>query len=298
MMSAILNNTAGGIARLLKLRSSRLPKHLRKLSDEEWLALLIESITTPNIGGVEFPGFPPGELQVRFVGSEYEPALREAFQFYTFFKKQAILYDKPVHRKSRFLDFGCGWGRFLRFFWKDIDERYLYGCDINEDILEVCRSTKVPGNLALISPEGRLPYEDAHFDAILAYSVFTHLPENLNLHWMWELARVAKKGCVFCLTLEPRRFIDFIISIPEGTESEWYRLLSKFADRADSLYQQYDAGEVAFLPTCGEDIGRTYGDAIVPLSFIERTWSPFFTIKTYIDDPSQFWQAALVLQRK
>ncbi len=298
MMSGTFKNIASHLSRLLHRKSKRLPNRLRKLSDEEWLALLIESVTTQNIRGVRFPGFPPGELQVRFVGSEYEAALREAFQFYTFFKEQAALCDNPLRRKGPVLDFGCGWGRFLRFFWKDVDEQYLYGCDVCGDILEVCRSTNVPGNLSLISPEGSLPYPDEFFEGILSYSVFTHLPEHVNLHWMQELARVAKKGCVVGLTLEPRRFIDFITNIPEDTESEWYRLLSKFADRADALYRQYDAGEVAFLPTCGEEIGRTYGDAVVPLAFIENKWTPFFTIKNYIDDPSQFWQAALILQRK
>lgn len=293
-----IKNIAGDLAWFLKRGSRRLPKHLRKLSDEEWLDLLIRSITAPDISGVKFPGFPPAELQVRFVGSEYESALREAFQFYIFYKKQAALCNKPIQRKNRFLDFGCGWGRFLRFLWKDIDVRYLYGCDVNEEILKVCRSTGVPGNLALISPEGHLPYSDNFFDGIVAYSVFTHLPENLHLHWMQELARVSKQGCIVGLTLEPRRFIDFMKGIPEDTGSEWYRMLSKFAGNADSLYQQYDAGDISYLPTYGEHIGRTFGDAIVPLSFIEHNWADHFEIKTYIDDPSQFWQAALVLQRK
>jgi ubiquinone/menaquinone biosynthesis C-methylase UbiE len=203
-----------------------------------------------------------------------------------------------IHRKSRFLDFGCGWGRFLRFFWKDIDDNRLFGCDVNSAILDVCQKTEVPGNLSLISPEGRLPYRDHYFDVIIAYSVFTHLPERLNLHWMRELARVARPGCIFCLTLEPRRFIDFIAGIPSETESEWYRLLSRYADRVASLYEKYDSGEIAYLATYGEDIGKTFGDAVVPLSFIKREWSDFFHMRAYVDDPNQFWQAALVLQRK
>jgi ubiquinone/menaquinone biosynthesis C-methylase UbiE len=203
----------------------------------------------------------------------------------------------PLRRNSRFLDFGCGWGRFLRFFWKDINGNKLFGCDVDSVILDVCRVTNVPGNLSLISPEGRLPYPDNYFDFIIAYSVFTHLPGKLNLHWMRELARVSRPSCMFCLTLEPRRFIDFITSIPPDTNSEWYKLLSQYADHADTLYQKYDAGEVAYLPTYGEEIGRVFGDAIIPLSFIEREWSPYFALRTYIDDPNHFWQAALVLQR-
>jgi len=284
--------------RVLEIRKRRLPEHIRNLSDDAWLDLLIKSISVRNIDNIEFPGFPPPDLQVQFVGSDYEQTLREASVFYTFVKSQAQSLEMPLRRNSRFLDFGCGWGRFLRFFWKDINENMLFGCDVNSVILDVCRETHVPGNLAHISPEGRLPYRDKYFDFVIAYSVFTHLPERMNLHWIREIARVSKPGCIFCLTLEPRRFIDFITSIPPDTDSEWYRLLSQYADRSDKLYQQYDAGEIAYLPTYGEDVGRNFGDAVVPLSFIEREWSPFFSIRTYIDDPTRFWQAALVLQRK
>jgi ubiquinone/menaquinone biosynthesis C-methylase UbiE len=285
------------IKRVLKARKRRLPEHIRNLSDEAWLDLLIKSISVQNIENIEFPGFPPPDLQVRFVGSDYEQALREAFVFYTFVKSHAESLKMPLSPNSRFLDFGCGWGRFLRFFWKDIKEYKLFGCDVNTIILDVCRDTHVPGNLSLISPEGKLPYPNNYFEFVIAYSVFTLLPEKLNLHWMRELARVSRPGCIFCLTIEPRRFIDFIISIPPDTDSEWYRLLSQYANRSDKLYHQYDAGKIAYLPTYGENIGHNFGDAVVPLAFIEKEWSPFFAIKTYVDDPTHFWQAALVLQR-
>jgi ubiquinone/menaquinone biosynthesis C-methylase UbiE len=293
-----MKNLFRPVEKFLAARKRRLPRRIRRLSNEAWLDLLIKSVSSKIIDDIEFPGFPPPDLQVRFVGSDFEQALREAFMFYTFLKNQAESLKMPLHRKSRFLDFGCGWGRFLRFFWKDVNENRLFGCDVNSQILDICRETNVPGNLSLISPEGRLPYPDKYFDFIIAYSVFTHLPERLNLHWMRELARVSKPGCIFCLTLEPRRFIDFISSIQEDTKSEWYKLLSQYADQSEKLYQKFDAGGLAYLPTYGEDIGRNFGDAIVPLSFIESEWSPFFAIRTYIDDPAQFWQAVLALQRK
>lgn len=279
-------------------RARRLPNHIRKLNDDAWLELLIQSVSTPILYDVEFPGFPPPEMQIRFVGASYEETLREAFSFYTFVKRSAAYRDLPLHSETRFLDFGCGWGRFLRFFWKDIDEENLYGCDVNAEILEVCRRTRVPGKLSLITPEGNMPFPERYFDLMIAYSVFTHLPERIHLHWMRELARVAKPGCLFFLTLEPRRFIEFIGTIEPNDQSEWHRLLSQFSNQTASLYEQFDAGEFVYLPTYGEEIGRHFGDAIVPLSFIEREWSPFFSLKEYIDDPSRFWQAVVILQKK
>ena len=275
---------------------SKLPDSIRKLDNQQWLDTLINSVSTPVIEGVEFPGFPSQELQTRFVGSSNETTLREAFTFYEFLKESTQKLGNPLQQESRFLDFGCGWGRFLRFFWKDVDEGNLFGCDVNDMIVDTCRDLNIPGQIDHIHPEGILPYPDNYFDAIMAYSVFTHLPERIHLHWMRELARVARPGCVFCLTLEPERFIDFVESIPEDTEMEWYKMLSIHKPRIAEFRRAYDAGQLVFMPT-NQGVEDTYGDAVTPPSFIEREWSPYFKMHTYLDDPQKFWQAVLIVQR-
>jgi len=273
---------------------------MQKASDEQWLSFLLKSVSTQVIDGVEFPGFPPSDLQARFVGSSNEGALNEAFRFYQFVKRNAENAGAPLRPEQKLLDFGCGWGRYLRFFWKDIASENLHGCDVDPEALEVCRRTKVPGNLALITTDGRLPYPDAHFNVIMAYSVFTHLPEKSHLHWMEEIARVAAPGCIFCLTLEPRRFIDFVAGLSANAENRWYRALARYASEVQGYYRAFDAGEIAYLPTGGGPIlnSSVYGDAVVPLSYIKKKWAPYFEVKQYIDDRTQFWQAALAVQRK
>jgi SAM-dependent methyltransferase len=273
-----------------------LPESARGLSDEEWLDLLIRSTASPTVGGVRFPGFPSKELQSRFVGSSNEAAIREAFKFYALVKRSATSLDRPLGRSSRVLDFGCGWGRFLRIFWKDVDEDNLFGCDVNEHVVDLCRDLGVPGRVDHISPRGPLPYGNNAFDFMFAYSVFTHLPEPIHLHWMRELTRVARPGCVFCLTLEPRRFIDFVGKVSTKAPHEWHRRLAAHKPRVREFRKAYDAGELVFMPT-NEGVEDTYGDAAVPLSFIERNWSPWFKVIEYIDDPRDFWQAVLVVQR-
>jgi ubiquinone/menaquinone biosynthesis C-methylase UbiE len=167
--------------------------------------------------------------------------------------------------------------------------------------IDICRTTGVPGVLDLIEPEGILPYPDQFFDVIIAYSVFTHLPERINLHWMRELARVSRPGCVLCLTLEPRAFIDRICNVPPNSDNAFLRSLSKFAAIAGDLYKKFDVGEIVYLPTGGGDnlTSEVYGDAIVPLSFIQEEWQPYFVVKTYQDFPDKYWlQARLVVQRQ
>lgn len=127
--------------------------------------------------------------------------------------------------------------------------------------------------------------------------MFTHLPEDVHLHWMRELARVARPSAIFCLTIELRRFIDFVHDVPLSTRQEWHRLPARYRPHLQDFYDGFDSGRLTFMPT-NEGVEDTYGDAVVPLSFIEREWSPFFKIITYLDDPAKFWQAALVVRRQ
>ena len=276
--------------------TSSLPLRFRMLDDKAWLKLLTQSIRKPRIHDVDFPGFPSPELQAEFVGSANEATLKEAFGFYVLVKQQARAIGAPLRPGSRFLDFGCGWGRFLRFFWKDVDVENLYGCDVNELIVDACRALNVPGQIDLIEPLGSLPYSDEFFDGMMAYSVFTHLPELVHLHWMRELARVARRGSTFCFTVEPRRFIDFIGTVPANSSVDWYRRLSSFKPRIPEFLRSFDSGQLVFMPT-NEGVEATYGDAVVPLSFIQEHWSPFFRVVSYIDDPRRFWQAVVVVER-
>jgi SAM-dependent methyltransferase len=275
---------------------SKITEKIRRLDDKAWFDLLTRNVSTPHINGVEFPLFPSVELQTKFVGSANEQALRDAFGFYLLVKDYAKQLGKPSKLESCFLDFGCGWGRFSRFFWKDVDESNLFGCDVDQMIVDTCHSLNVPGQIDLIDPRGALPYEKNSFDAVIAYSVFTHLPENIHLHWMHELARVARPGCVFCLTLEPRRFMDFISTIPLETESSWQKGLSNCKPLVDEFYQNFDAGNLVFMPP-NPGPGVLYGDAAVPLAYIERHWSDYFRIIDYIDNLGKFWQAVLIVQR-
>lgn len=68
------------------------------------------------------------------------------------------------------------------------------------------------------------------------------------------------------------------------------------AARVAEFHQIFDAGKFVFMPT-NKGVQDTYGDAVAPLDFISKKWSPHFEVGTYIDDPKKFWQAVLVVQR-
>ncbi len=276
-----------------------LPPAIRALDDRAWLDLLLKSLVSRDVAGATFPAFPDAETQRRFVGADGPSTLHEAFSFYTLLKDRAAALGQPLSDGRAFLDFGCGWGRFLRFFWKDVGAEALHGCDVWPQAIDLCRDLGVPGNLDRLYHWGRLPYADASMDMVMSYSVFTHLPEAPHRHWVAEIARVLRPGGIFALTLEPRRFLDFVEALPEGATG-WEGDLRRHAARIPALRGQFDAGDIAFLPSGaeGDFASALYGDAAVPLAFIERHWSDWFTIRDYVDDPGRFFQAVLVVQRK
>lgn len=275
----------------------QLPERFRLVSDADWFRLLAVSVTQPMIAGVEFPRFPPADLQEQFVGQSGVDSLRSAYSFYVFVKTQMRSLGNPLGRDSRFLDFGCGWGRFLRFFWKDLDDGNLFGCDTNAMAVDLCESLSAPGDLAVIEPLGRLPYPDAFFDGVMSYSVFTHLSEEVHIHAMRELSRVCKPQAVVCMTLEPRRFLDRVAAIPADTTSHWEMSLRRAQPALPAHIAEYAARGFTFLPS-NQGCEDVYGDAVCSADFLMRHWGPTFDLKTYIDHASQMSQTAVAVQRR
>lgn len=275
-------------------------KSLFKLRDDQaWLDLLIRSVKEPVIDGVGMPRFPHASLQEMFIGSADEHALREGFNFYTYVKGYAAALGMPLHANSRFLDFGCGWGRYPRIFWNDTDAANIYGVDTDPGIIAVCRALGCPGQYDAIDPHGKLPYEDGTFDVIISYSVFSHLPEKVAEHWMAELSRVAKPGCVLAFTTEPRRFLDFISEIPDPPATSWHAALARFKSDMPRLMREFDEEKFCYIPTSGGEYREAdvYGDAAVPEGYMRKNWAKYFTLNAYIDDPNKFWQAFVVMQK-
>ena len=243
---------------MFKLFGKRKPRdepfaHFASLSDEEWLALLIRSLTAPVIDGVRMPGFPDDVLQKNTVGSAGEQALREAFTFISLVKKHARQLGRPVNGETRVLDFGCAWGRILRCFLKDCQAANLHGVDVNPTFVEVSRSTFPYCRFDQVNPLPPTPFADGSFDFITAYSVFSHLAEHASLAWVKEFSRLLGPGGVVAVTTQRRDFIEYCRSL-RGQEHEfgWHRVLANAFVDVDAAYAAYDAGEYLYAPTGGD----------------------------------------------
>src|SRR5262249_46486376 len=84
-------------------------------------------------------GYPSAELQVNTVGCAGPTALTHAFRFWTDVKEACRRYGVTLGPTTRILDFGCGWGRITRFFFKDTRPQHVYGIDVDADFIAICR---------------------------------------------------------------------------------------------------------------------------------------------------------------
>jgi SAM-dependent methyltransferase len=138
------------------------------------------------------------------------------------------------------LDFGCGVGRVLRHFYPSTHAK-LHGTDINELLVSWCRSNLKFADISLNSLNGELPFESGKFDLVYALSVFTHLPESLQFHWIDELTRILKPNGYLLFTTHGEYYLKELL--PED--------LKKYRNGELVVYNTNEAGSnvcAAFHP--------------------------------------------------
>ncbi len=106
------------------------------------------------------------------------------------------------------LDFGCGSGRALVGWYADGDNRELFGCDINEELVAWAREN-LPGRIhldrnSLVPP---LSYPDQRFDLVYLVSVFTHLSLDVQRLWIHEVKRILRRGGYLLMTLQGALYV-------------------------------------------------------------------------------------------
>jgi SAM-dependent methyltransferase len=94
------------------------------------------------------------------------------------------------------LDWGCGCGRVLRN-WPDLRDTRVSGCDLNPKMVEWCARNLPFAEVSVNELVPPLPYPDESFELVYAFSVMTHLDEDLQHEWARECRRVLRPGGYF-----------------------------------------------------------------------------------------------------
>jgi len=195
------------------LNSQGLLNALSQLSDEDWADVIIRSAKDLSYVGFKLPRVADLSVQRRYnTGTDSEHNLHSGFNFYRIVKSYTERCGRPLGPDSRVLDFGCGWGRVIRFFLKDVRGENLYGIDVDRLAIRVCRRDMVYGSYSVNRRWPPTKFAANTFDLVYAFSVFSHLPEDLHLRWVEELARILKPGGLLVVTTLGRSFIRESIS--------------------------------------------------------------------------------------
>jgi SAM-dependent methyltransferase len=196
-----------------------------QLDTDGWRDLLIASVTSPIINEVEFPHFPPPELQEQIHGSSGESALWDAAEIYRFVSSKPLFRQTAVPN-ANFLDFGAGWGRISRLFLRDFDLSRQFAFEPQRTTCFLARSLNP---YACFMTGGEIPDQTLppnHFELVVGWSVFSHLSEYSTIVWLEEMGRIMRRDgyCVFSTYGE--RFLDLLLKEEaeqqRGKQIHWY----------------------------------------------------------------------------
>jgi SAM-dependent methyltransferase len=264
----------------------------RDLDDDLWAVLLSQEYTLyPNIRAL-LPDAPDADLQQEWNGASGLELLAQSKDFYAKARDRFRRHRDGDLATAKVLDFGCGWGRLTRFFVRDVTPGSLYACDPVEEILEVCRRTRVPTNLARSDflPE-RVPFDQA-FDLVFAFSVFTHLSEAAHERSLAAIHAGMRPGGILIVTIRPPAYLRHTPMMAAALESlgpdpaaavKSPRYL--FLPHLTPGHAQYAGGEM------------TYGEAVITMPYVRERWTPHFEVLDVSLLASDIHQVMLTLRR-
>ena len=224
---------------------------------------------------------PPPELMAR-VGGVAAPAffklgglaMASVFQ-------EAIAAHAGEKPPARLLDWGCGCGRLLGFVVATWGVPEVHGCDIDGDAVEWCMTHYPAQRFARIPEMPPTEYAPESLDAVLGFSVFTHLARPVQDVWLWELHRLLAPGGLLLATVHG----DFAARVAFGAEAE--RLLR------DGIYDETPDAALGEVASPGYYRG-TYQTRAYTLS----RWSVPFEILEYREQGIGNHQDLVVMRKR
>jgi SAM-dependent methyltransferase len=185
-----------------------------------------------------------------------------------------------VRNLGTVFELGCGSGRLTQHLL-GVEGLRVIGSDLNPEMVAWC-GEKFPGATFFSNGvEPPLPFlEDNSVDLVYCYSVFTHIPLELQTPWLQELRRVLRPG-------------GFLICTVAG-----WRLQKQFVNSADAETLrmkgrlQYTSEDAA--ASLATQVGGSAWDVYQTRSEVVRVFGAVFALRDYLT----IGQDVLVLQKE
>ena len=269
-------------------------------SDSFWFWLFTEGQRRAPLLKRVLPGMPDEDVQLMFTGNTGDAVLREGFSAYKLFKELCERHIGPLAHCEHVLDFGCGWGRIIRFFLRDLDSVHLWGADPVEGMIELCKNTNPWCQFSTIKQNPPTQFEANTFDVIYSFSVFSHLSEPMQLTWLAELHRILKPGGILIATTRDRQFIGWCADMRSRADLDTMHpgprsSAAAFLDTMNVL-AKYDGGEYCFSQLVHSDWSY-WGEAAIPKDYVLKEWTRWFKFLEYIDDRDRCSQNVIAVRK-
>ena len=193
---------------------------------------------------------------------------------------EPICRHRDIRFARRLLDWGCGCGRVTAHFLMLRDGPEVFGCDIDAEAVAWCSEHLVAGAFATIDPWPPTPYEDAAFDLVISYSVFTHLAREAQNAWLEEMRRIIAPGGLFLAS----------------TQGEFAALFGS----PDTLTMVLHNGiyDERLDPKLNEIAPEGYYRSVYQTrEYTTREWSKYFEILEYLEPGIGLSHDLVVMQR-
>lgn len=225
------------------------------------------------------PDMAPVEVQKSWTGFSGDVLLDQSVSFVRSAAENYTALTGTTLRDKRILDYGCGYGRFLRLFRYYSDN--VRGVDAWEESLALSRAAGFGDRVAKIDPVPEtLPAETA-FDFAFAFSVFTHLNERAATAALRAMRQVAAPGAVLCITIRP----------VEYWKGRYRQLGAQGENREHQARERHRATGFAFAPSGQResDPEGCFGHATMEIDWLQgiaRGWTVAATDRS-ANDPMQ-----------
>jgi SAM-dependent methyltransferase len=101
----------------------------------------------------------------------------------------------------RICEWGCGTGKTVRHLARLDPQIRVYGTDYDPRVVRWCAANIPNAMFSRNQLEPPLPFEDDFFDLLFSFSVYTHLPPDLQFRWLGEQLRIVRPGGLVSLSV-------------------------------------------------------------------------------------------------
>lgn len=246
---------------------------------------------------------PPDHLRGRVVGQADTPEgyLRSGLVDWWRLEEGLRQAGFEPTRGGRVLDFGVGCGRILQGFALYSGHCELTGADVDDEAVHWCRRYLDFARFETLPQRPPSALRRNSFEAIYAFSVFSHLPEGLQRAWLEELARLAAPGAALAITVQGRHVVEKMTHGCRRVDASLSRALRKRQTELEErgfLFVPYrrlafeDQENSRFFESWDLE---NYGETFILESYIREHWSDLFEITAYHEAPDD-WQDLVVLR--